>query len=76
MRVVSAILYAFDPDGMGRSVFAPSDEYDEAASRLISKSRDADDVHAMVSKQYPDAEEQMVGAVADTVALFLETPAT
>ena len=73
VRVVSALLYAFDPDGMGQSVFAPSDEYDDAAAKLIADSRNVDDVSLLISERYPSGSEQMVGAVADALSLFFES---
>ncbi len=32
---LSALLYERDPEGMGASVFAPRDEYDDVATRLL-----------------------------------------
>ena len=76
VRVVSALLYAFDPDGMGQSIFAPSDEYDEAASKLVAESRQAEDLQQLLSERYSNANEQMVGAIVDVLDIFLESPSS
>jgi hypothetical protein len=35
LEAVMSLLYDFDPDGIGRSIDAPPDEYSDLATRLI-----------------------------------------
>lgn len=69
VRVVSALLYSFDPAGMGMSVFAPEDEYDPAAAGLVSELRTAEDPTAQVRHHYPEAPDLMINAIVDAVGL-------
>jgi len=70
VRVVSALLYSFDPEGMGASAFAPVDEYDGLASRLVSQSQGLKDVAGLLSEHYPEAPAQLVEAVTAAIELF------
>ena len=71
VRVVSALLYAFDPGGMGSTVFAPEDEYDDPARRLVADVRSVADLRELARSHYPDSGEQLVEAVAAALELHL-----
>ena len=70
LRVISALLYQYDPNGMGASVFAPDDEYDSHAARLLSDSREIEDVVSFAQSAFPDAEPALRVAVAAAIRLF------
>jgi hypothetical protein len=72
VRVVSALLYAFDPLGMGSTVFAPDDEYDDQARRLVSAAARIDDLEALVRTHFPGSTDQLVGAVVASLELYFE----
>ena len=71
VRVVSAMLYQYDPSGMGSSVFAPEDEYDEPARRLVASATKAVDLAALVRSHFPAATGQLVDALVAALQLFL-----
>lgn len=71
VRVVSALLYAFDPGGMGSTVFAPEDEYDEPARRIVAQARTAADLRELARRHYPESSDQLVAAVAAALELYL-----
>lgn len=71
VRVVSALLYAFDPLGMGSSVFAPEDEYDDPARRLVSAAAGAYDLVELVRTHYPGSTDQLVDALVASLELYL-----
>lgn len=71
--VVTALLYAFDPDGMGMSVGAPVDEYDGIANQMISaalKSSSPVD-EDLVRSHYPASDQFMVSAITSALAIFV-----
>ena len=72
VKIVSALLYSFDPGGMGASVFAPEDEYDDPASSLVGASRKADDLDELVQGRYPAGNPQMLSAIVSAIELFLQ----
>ncbi|MCP3880779.1 MAG: hypothetical protein GY701_20650 [Sulfitobacter sp.] len=75
VRIVSALLYAFDPGGMGSTVFAPEDEYDEPARRMVAGARSVADVGELVRGHYPESGDQLVAAVAAALELYLSLAA-
>jgi hypothetical protein len=72
VRVLSAMLYAYDPSGMGSSVFAPEDEYDDPARRLVAAATDAIDFASLVRTHYPAATDQLVDALVAALLLYLD----
>ena len=73
VRVISALLYAYDPDGMGLSASAPEDEYDEPARGLILsavKKGTPHDIADVVRVHYPAASRQLCEAIASAVLLY------
>ena len=71
VRVVSTLLYLFDPDGMGASAFAPEDEYDDPARRLVAQSKDAAGLDELVRSHYAGSSDHMVGAISAVLELHL-----
>ena len=71
VSVVSALLYAFDPGGMGSSVFAPEDEYDDPARRIVAQARTAADLRMLARSHYPESTDQLVTAVVAALELYL-----
>jgi hypothetical protein len=71
VRQVSDLLYHHDPDGMGSSVGAPSDEYDGIAVSLLRQIRDrpkGQDIGEAIRGMYPDAAQDLIDAVIDAFA--------
>ena len=60
------------PCGMGASVFAPEDEYDDPASSLVGASRKAEDLDELVQGRYPTGNPQMLSAIVSAIELFLQ----
>jgi hypothetical protein len=63
---VVRLLYDFDPDGIGRSIDAPLDEYSEEATRLVarlSRSETADEAAVEVRNLFPTAELPLIDAL-------------
>lgn len=73
IRVVSALLYAFDPAGMGATVSAPTDEYDSAAAKLIAGAHGGTDLTSLVTNSFPDATEQLAMGVVAALEMHLTT---
>ena len=74
LRVVSALLYAYDPDGMGLSASAPEDEYDDVAQTLIAEAIKADGAEAVatvVRAHYASASDVLCEAVSAAIALYM-----
>jgi len=74
--VVSALLYSFDPQGMGSTVFAPEDEYDDPARRLVAQSATALDLRQLIRSHYGDSSDQMMTALVASLELYRAAPAT
>ena len=70
VRVVSALLYSFDPEGMGSTVFAPEDEYEVPAQRLVAAASDASDLQALVRQRFGTASDQLVNALVAALELY------
>jgi hypothetical protein len=65
-QAVMILLYDFDPDGIGRSVDAPSDEYGDLATRLIRalwRSMNASEAAKEIRKLVPTAEPPLIEAL-------------
>lgn len=71
VRAVSALLYLFDPDGMGASAFAPEDEYDDPARRLVVQARGSGDISELIRAHYASSTDHMVGAISAVLELHL-----
>lgn len=72
-RVISALLYAWDPEGLGRSIGSPEDEYDDVAHRLISsiaRARPELRVEDVVCQQWPTASAAFAAAVGSAWLLY------
>ena len=69
VRVVSALLYQIDPSGMGSSVFAPRDEYDDAARLLTNEALSSEDLELVVRDHYPSLAEPSVDVLVDVLSL-------
>lgn len=67
VRAVSALLYRFDPGGMGSSVHAPIDEYDDIAQIMVIEALRSEDVSSIVLGHYANASD----AIVDTVSAVL-----
>ncbi len=66
LGAVMSLLYDFDPDGIGRSIDAPPDEYRDLATRLVprlSRSATASEAAEEVRKLVPLAEPPLIGAL-------------
>lgn len=67
-RNLSRLLYNLDPEGMGSTVWAPANEYDGLAARLISAihGRGVDTgVEDVIRQVVPPADQNLVDAVAN-----------
>jgi hypothetical protein len=65
---LTSILYRVDPEGMGRSVGAPDDEYSHVATRLMTGLKDAatvEDVRAAITAMYLDAADELIDQVLE-----------
>ncbi len=66
LQAVMSLLYDFDPDGIGRSIDAPSDEYRDLATRLLSplaRSATASEAAEEIRKLVPMAEPALIEAL-------------
>jgi hypothetical protein len=66
LDAVTRLLYDFDPDGIGRSIDAPFDEYSEEAARLLarlSRSETADEAAVAVLSVFPAAGQPLIDAL-------------
>jgi hypothetical protein len=66
LEATMSLLYDFDPDGIGRSIDAPSDEYRDLATRLIpplSRSMNASEAAEEIRKLVPMAEPPLIEAL-------------
>jgi hypothetical protein len=73
LDAVTRLLYDFDPDGIGRSIDAPFDEYSEEAARLLtrlSRSETADEAAVEVRGLFPAAEQPLIDALWDARQRF------
>lgn len=63
---ISRVLYDYDPDGMGSTVHAPLDEYDDVATsllRALSSAGDSADLGTVVLEVIPGASKELVQTV-------------
>ncbi len=61
-----SLLYDYDPDGIGRSIDAPHDEYDDLATRLLgplSRSTTALEADAEIRELVPAAGPDLIKAL-------------
>jgi hypothetical protein len=73
LEAVMSLLYDFDPDGIGRSIDAPPDEYRDLATRLIpplSRSTTASEAAKEIRSFVPLAEPPLVEALWDAQQKF------
>jgi hypothetical protein len=66
LDVVTRLLYDHDPDGIGRSIDAPPDEYRELATRLLpplSRARTAPEAAEEIRRLVPTAEPALIEAI-------------
>jgi hypothetical protein len=66
LQAVMRLLYDHDPDGIGRSIDAPLDEYRELATRLLpslSRAETSSKAAAEVRKLVPTAEQSLITAL-------------
>jgi hypothetical protein len=72
-NLISAILYACDPRGMGSSVGAPLDEYDSEANLLVSRlqrEKSRESIEHIARSEYPSAPEALVNLLTTATMLF------
>lgn len=65
-RTISHLLYELDPDGIGSSIDAPLDEYDDLSWRLaraVVAREDRDEVRLAVVETFPGATDDLVDGV-------------
>ena len=65
---LTMVLYSVDPEGIGRSVGAPEDEYSQVATRLMTALGTAatdGHVRAATAAIYPDATHDLIHQVID-----------
>lgn len=74
VEVVSALLYSFDPEGMGSTVSAPANEYDDPARLLVAQSIDSSDLRELVNHHYLASPEQLKSALIATLGLSRSVP--
>jgi len=77
VRAVSRALYDFDPDGIGSSIDAPIDEYDDLALRLASElvmAVSASDVGRIARGLFASAEEPLIVALWAALELYKSNP--
>ncbi len=68
LEAVMGILYDLDPDGIGRSIDAPADEYREAATRLLPRlwaASTASEASEEIQRSFPTAEQALIDALWD-----------
>ena len=66
LEAVMSLLYDFDPDGVGRSIDAPPDEYGDLATQLLGplwRSTTPSDAAAEIRKFVPSAEPDLIKAL-------------
>jgi len=66
LEAVMKILYDHDPDGIGRSIDTPADEYRDLATRLLPRlwaARTASAAGQEICKLFPSAEQTLIDAL-------------
>jgi hypothetical protein len=66
LKVVMSLLYDFDPDGVGRSIDAPPDEYGDLAAQLLGpllRSVTASDAATEIRTLIPGAKPELIEAL-------------
>lgn len=66
LEAIARILYDLDPDGIGRSIDAPEDEYSEPASRLLPRlwaAKNVSDAAQEIARLFPTAEQALIDAL-------------
>lgn len=66
LEVAITLLYDFDPDGIGRSIDAPADEYRDLATLLVpplSQATTATDAAEEIHRLVPAAESPLIEAL-------------
>jgi hypothetical protein len=79
LGAVTGLLYDFDPDGIGRSIDAPLDEYRDLATRLVprlSRSATASEAAKEIRKLVPTAEPTLIEALWAAQQKFKENTST
>lgn len=70
VKVVSALLYSFDPEGIGSTVSSPTDEYDDASRVLVAQSTESSDLEELVDHHWPAGTAQLRSALIATLRLY------
>jgi hypothetical protein len=66
LEAITRILYDLDPDGMGRSIDAPLDEYSDAADELMPRlwaARTESEASKEIRRSFPTAERRLLDAL-------------
>jgi hypothetical protein len=66
LEAVTTLLYDLDPDGIGRSIGAPPDEYRAAAARFLprlSRAGTASEAAEEIRRLFPTAEPALIHAL-------------
>jgi hypothetical protein len=66
LEAVMRLLHDLDPDGIGRSIDAPPDEYREMATRLLprlSRAGTASEAAEEIRRSFPTAEPALIDAL-------------
>jgi hypothetical protein len=66
IKAITRILYDLDPDGIGRSIDAPLDEYSDAAAKLMPRlwaARTESEASKEIRKSFPAAEQRLLDAL-------------
>ena len=73
LEAATRLLYDFDPDGIGSSIDAPLDEYEDEAARLLarlSQSETADEAAVEVRNLFPAAGQPLIDALWGALQRF------
>lgn len=66
LEAIARILYDLDPDGIGRSIDAPEDEYSELASKLLPRlwaAKNVSEAAQEIARLIPTAEQALIDAL-------------
>ena len=68
LEAITIILYDFDPDGIGRSIDAPLDEYSDLAAQLMPRlwaAGTASEASQEICRFFPAAKQSLLDALWD-----------
>jgi hypothetical protein len=66
LEAITRILYDLDPDGIGRSIDAPPDEYSDSAAKLMPRlwaARTESEASERIRRSFPTAERRLLDAL-------------